>query len=902
MKILNMFFLNILFFFTSLFPRVELPFGVSFLKKSPKNSIVYGAAYQDYSGQMVIKENALFQCNGTELQSIVPEIVTINITNILQPNPLFDQGIRALAFIAPEQKDLPVVLSKADLKKIYAFENVETGSLLVSEVLKDSQGNDTSLLEVLAASIDGTIFTVAHPNQGLFGQAGTGIAVLVRGYVDINGKPQRIFNQIDLNQIGNPSAFPFDLSSAAFVFNNRQALSFQNSVLCWDDSLQCLYVGITGTGSIDPDGGIKGIAVFSIIGGTPLLVSLINEQALVGKDDLLLSKEGSLASVSVSKVEIMHTSTGLSYLIAVVGFEDQKEVRVLPLVESNGQDHGTVASKTSSISTLYLTSLRHSFFQKRIFDQPALTPSDLFEKTDQPALIGANETLSTLLYEHMNDCFVQGDSIFITVNNSDSPEHSGLFFSRALFGSDGRIIAWTRWQKADTTKNLFYAVSDLKQGGFYMATGVDLSHVNSISKSDWKLGSESSYAYLQDLFKDDLLSQGADISCAKILFEPHRVDNSILFIGGSYKKLLITILGTIDENGFVVNESTNTSVKTLITQNTTSLVPGTNTLVFSDPVLQSVGFITDCAYAYRQSPDQEFLVVSGSGGAVLLAQADFSGWQSDLGVGNNFSNIVLPVQWVMLENQEYIKKVIADNQYLYLVSDARITRINLNESDLANQSIDKVVIADINQFENTQAFIDFIPSQSHAILATTKGLYYSDLNSSVQTDSLDGIVWHNVTLPESVSSIEHIQVVTQSGNPVDMTQSQGSQIIMSATSQSNKRGTIIRATVDQDGTVTCFNDVRIRGAQSHFIDYGSFIKSSYSDGAFWYGLIKSGSEKLRTCLVGSVSLQPSTQFLGLMPSYVTFFNQFDLFVPRSIVPLPTGGLMITSNKEFAITQ
>lgn len=901
MKILNILFFNILFFLMGFIFAIELPFGISFLKKSPRNSIVYGAAHKDYSGQMRIKENALFQFNGVDLQSIIPELVTINITNVLQPNPLYDQGIRSLAFIAPEQKDLPVVLSTADLKKIYAFESIETGSLLVSEALKDSQGNDTSLLETLAASTDGTIFTITHPNDGLLGQTGTGIAVLARGYIDVNGKPQRIFNQVALNNNQNPSAFPFDLSSDPFVFNNRQASLFQDPVLCWDDSLRCLYVGLTGTGSVESDGGIKGIGVFSIEGGTPLLVSLIDEQALINKDDLLLSKQGSLASVSVSKIEIMHTSTGLSYLIALVGFGAQKEIRVLPLVESNGQNHGTVASKTSTISTLYLTSLQNSFFQKRMFDQPASTPNDLFDKTDQPVLIGADANLSTVLYQYMSDCFVQSDSVFITVNNPDS-QLSGIFFSRALFDSDGRIVAWTRWEKADATKDLFYGVADLKQGGFYKATGVDSSHVNTILKSDWTLGSESSYAYLQNLFKDNLLSDGSEISCAKVLFEPYRSNNSILFVGGAYKKLLISALGIINQDGVVINSLINTPVKTVVTQNTTSLEPDTTTLVFSDPVLESVGFITDCAYAYRKELGQEFLVVCGSGGAALLAQADFGGWPSNTGVGSNFSNILLPLQWISLENQEYIKKVIADDQYLYLVSDTLITRINLDESDFSNQIIDKVIIANINDFKNTTSFIDFIPSQSYAVLATTNGLYFTDVASSIQTDNVNDIIWHSVILPESVSSIEHIQVITQSGNPVDMMRDEGSQILVCATSQSNKRGTIVRAIIDTNGVVTCFNDVRIRGVQSHLIDYGAFIKNSYSDGAFWYGLIKSTQSRLRTCLIGSVPLQPSTQFLGLMPSYVNLFNQFDRFVPRFILALPTGTMMITSDKEFAITE
>jgi hypothetical protein len=723
---------------------------------------------------------------------------------------------------------------------------------------------------------------------------GSGIGALTRGYIDVNKQSQRIFTQVALNSSVDAvaSSYPFDGASPVFVFNNEFVQSMSNPVLCWDDSLQCLYVGITATGSFAVEGGVKGIAVFSIKAGVPLLTSLITEAALEGNDDLLLAAHGQDVSVAVHTIQIMHTSTGLSYLIAVVGTE-QKEIRVLPLVDNQGQYQGTVASKTSTIQNLYIQSSRYAFFQKRVFDQPAILPTDIFAKTEMPALIGFDQDLSTVLYQNMNDCFIQGDSIFITVNTPDIPEQSGIFFSRALFGSDGRIVGWTLWQKAQQNNDIFLAAADAKQGGFYTATGSDDGHLFTLTKSGWKFGSQSSLAYLDGLLKNYLLSDGYDLSCAKVLFEPHRIDNSILFVSGSNGKLLLNQLGVVSDQEIVVNQA-------VTTENTAVFI------VFSDPILQSIGFISDCSYAYHKDsltfPDEEFLVVSGSGGVALLAGSDGTGWPLNFGIGNNFSNLPLPASWFIIENQTYIKKVIADEQYLYLIADTQIIRINLNESDFVNGVINKVVIAVIKDFDNTQAFVDFIPSQSHAILATSNGLYYADEQNSVQADSSENIEWKKVILPESVSAIEQIQVVTQSGNPVDITRTVGSQILITATSQSNKRGTIVRAVVDQDGVVTCFDDQRIGGTQSHFIDYGTCIKNSYSDGAFWYSLLKSASFKVRPALIGAVTLEPGTPFLGLIPSYLTTFASLEQFFPRSIFALPIGTMMLTTNKEFSITQ
>jgi hypothetical protein len=39
-----------------------------------------------------------------------------------------------------------------------------------------------------------------------------------------------------------------------------------------------------------------------------------------------------------------------------------------------------------------------------------------------------------------------------------------------------------------------------------------------------------------------------------------------------------------------------------------------------------------------------------------------------------------------------------------------------------------------------------------------------------------------------------------------------------------------------------------------------------------------------------------------MPSYISLFNRLERFLPRSVMSLPTGSMMITTNKEFAITE
>jgi hypothetical protein len=239
MKILNTRFYSIVLFWSMVLPALEFPFGVSFLKKGPKTDALYGTAHSNYALQGKIKDSALFRFDGITVQPLTPEKVTINITNESQLNPLYDQGIRALGFIAPEQKDLPIVLSTADLKRVYAFENVDTGSLLVSEILKDSQGNDTSLIQGLSASIEGTVFTVTYPNQGQLGDAGTGIAAITRGYLDVNKQSQRIFTQIALNAAVNTatSSYPFDLSSPMFVLiiewlNHLKILFYAGMILC----------------------------------------------------------------------------------------------------------------------------------------------------------------------------------------------------------------------------------------------------------------------------------------------------------------------------------------------------------------------------------------------------------------------------------------------------------------------------------------------------------------------------------------------------------------------------------------------------------------------------------------------------------------------------------------------
>ena len=100
--------------------------------------------------------------------------------------------------------------------------------------------------------------------------------------------------------------------------------------------------------------------------------------------------------------------------------------------------HGTLANVKSSPVTIFGAGSPASF-QARVFNEPATTPDQLYSMNSPAAAVGGQAQLPGPI----TDITVRGDAIFVSTQEGGQGMQPGIFYSQALFDTEGRISGWT---------------------------------------------------------------------------------------------------------------------------------------------------------------------------------------------------------------------------------------------------------------------------------------------------------------------------------------------------------------------------------------------------------------------------------------------------------------------------
>ncbi|HXW86407.1 MAG TPA: hypothetical protein VEK38_03645, partial [Candidatus Bathyarchaeia archaeon] len=84
------------------------------------------------------------------------------------------------------------------------------------------------------------------------------------------------------------------------------------------------------------------------------------------------------------------------------------------------------------------------------------TPADLFNVDNVQAIIGNGPFPLQEDADPINQMTVIGDTVYVAPGGSTN---AGVFFSQALFGSDGKIVRWTPWSLRATPQTAFAQIS-----------------------------------------------------------------------------------------------------------------------------------------------------------------------------------------------------------------------------------------------------------------------------------------------------------------------------------------------------------------------------------------------------------------------------------------------------------
>lgn len=554
-----------------------------------------------------------------------------------------------------------------------------------------------------------------------------------------------------------------------------------------------------------------------------------------GVTDGIIAAGGANLSISIHKLSVMNTSTRLPYLIVQGdnGLPEQTRRVVYALPLSHLRTGIFLASKKSHIEVI---SNNGGFFDGRGFKDPVIKAEDLVRSSDIEAQVGGG----ALLVGDIESMYVERDTVFVSVKSADEQQVPGIFSSQALFNKEGAIIAWTKWQRvANITHGVNQALFDAGMGQHIYFSSNNHDQTTIVKKTDWNDKDFHGCGYLQEIISQHLPLEKSGVQGANI-FSPQEkgINNVSLYIATGLRRIVVAQTGLVVNNALIPIKGNDLSSCLTFDQGAiTQDFPDGNTHIISigGGALDTIGQITTSTII--QSGDNGYLLVGGVGGAAILSLPNGLGWDVATGLGNGFEGIVAGMAFKKFGSYTFIRSMIADDSFLYILTDTSLNRIDLRQSAIGlGENIESTTIATTKSMD-VSALYDVVISDRFALLATSNGLFRVENGNNIQ----NGIPqWRQVPMPEGVPSAIAIVPVSQSGCVKDFARMTSNVYVISA-SRSKNRGYVYRYVVTPsetgeilDTTIEPFEDMFIVGCPSYYASLSEFRNIFATDGALYF--------------------------------------------------------------------
>ncbi|HTM06146.1 MAG TPA: hypothetical protein VL201_02805 [Patescibacteria group bacterium] len=324
------------------------------------------------------------------------------------------------------------------------------------QVIQSAALNDSNAFSALSSGIvniaggaNGVFFAAVKGNAGsLFGVDNSGIALLTAELSNAD-----VLSFFPLNAvtggIGN-LALPILINNTA-LFGGPGLTLFTNpfgpnllTPLYWDAYLNRLYLGVScqNDGAGNPFMSTVRLYVDEIVGN--LIAQPITQTTAIDANNIV-ANVGPNQVLSTERLAVMHTSTGLSYLIVQATVVNQTNIFALPLVDDvESNNHGALANKNGPLID-------------GVFKTPAAAPGDLPNISDIAAQVGDPANIPTDLLSFIGiitDLVVVGDTVYVSISSQNN-RFGYVLSSQALFNANGTIARWTPWAARAVPVNAF---------------------------------------------------------------------------------------------------------------------------------------------------------------------------------------------------------------------------------------------------------------------------------------------------------------------------------------------------------------------------------------------------------------------------------------------------------------
>ncbi|MCL4229095.1 hypothetical protein KJZ61_00195 [Candidatus Dependentiae bacterium] len=821
--------------------------------------------------------------HSTQFSPLAPQYATIN--NVFMLNPLYNNAITFLSLfetpgVVSGTIDHPIVVSDVEPKRIFVIENatdIKKIIMLVTGKLNDAAGLEScGIVGLVAANLrqGGSIAfaAVKDTNDTPFGTGNSGVAMA--SYIETkiketttDGKETerslRLFGQIDAQStvIAPPvSRAALFNKTSDFVKIGIDLADMTITDMCWSQYLNRLYVGLRVTGAGNVGDGARSIAVGRLVytetqddhGNKTTRISLVFEPIVDtnvfvqdAADEIIGAIEAD-AAINAHKIRVMHTSTRLNYLVVLGGNVDAPDTTAttlfaLPLVcdTDSSAKQGTLAHKNAIPEDIFLG--QDQIFVGRLLKTPATANADILKANDTAARVGGGPVPAG----NVTDIFVQSDAVFVAVGDADANQLPGLFVSTALFDELGRIKGWTQWQRvAGTTEQTFSGAFDPEQGSYLFLSGDAANNLKTVQRTVWTGSTGDDVTPLQgliSLLSQELRAQDAGIHA---LFDfpsntPGLGPISWMTATG-LRKLVLVETGRTTAGTFTPNTGDfSTDLVRETTGGITAAIPNTcKVVVLTGGALDTIGAITSAEVA-DGGVDKKFLVIGGVNGLAILTNDASNGWNA---MDNGFSGLAQGMQFRMIGNYSFVRKLISSQNYVYVLTDTELDRIDLAASNFVTGALTIARLASKNAFSGQGHFLDMLISEKLALLATSKGVVRSGNGVNVADPLIttqDAVKWTAVVLPQALLPVSYFYPLATSLLSKDVAAAPSGMAYLISGDIGNNRARLMRISIaDVSGvnavdnsTVQPLNDLFVKNSPSYLANLSGFRNLVSTDGS-----------------------------------------------------------------------
>ncbi|MGZ6251088.1 MAG: hypothetical protein ACXWL2_03605 [Candidatus Chromulinivorax sp.] len=616
-------------------------------------------------------------------------------------------------------------------------------------------------------------------------------------------------------------------STAVLTANTYDLQSIGSSIAFYPSGIRPfqMYVGLDVTAFLDPGSAAVGLfAANATIGAdsnpstitfSPVLPDLIATAGLQTPVSTTQNRR-----VAVNDITVTTTSTGLSYLITsrYNGSENQF-VYAMPMVTMSTDQafNGMIANFDSIAQNFQIVGV---VYRSQGFNLPIGVDANGNPDQSQAAQIDINSSnpavISRLLVgggsvplnpgQFVQEVISLGDAVYITSHTPFAPGSApGMFKSQALFDEQGRIMAWTPWQRvAGTDDQMSFAIKNRIADSTMYVAGPLLKNVVQTTWNNTTILTSLIAAVSGPLQKNN----GGIQAVSTVSNATAGLSNFNFVIASGNNTVAIAQSGSLVDGNIVIDSPQDIAL-------------------IDDALNLNIGSVVTTIFAHNSVSDNNWLFMGGSNGlAVLSNDTTGIGFHGQLG---SLAQLTAAATCKTLGNFSFVKKIASDNNFLYVLTPTAVYRIALqaNKFTLSDPAaLNAEIVVSASSIGQYSFLTDMIVDNNLMILGTTAGMYSLDLTLSLPVTPIA------IQIPGGLSTVSRLWTISSANNFYEKFYNQSNLYVLSI-DFTTEQARLNRFTISR-GVIQPIEDQLFEGENGPLLNFNTMNNDIFIDGSLGF--------------------------------------------------------------------